>query len=142
MKKLWIVFALISTGLIIKAQSGNELEFQKWALTPPMGWNSWDCFGPSVIESEVKANADYMAANLKEYGWEYIVVDIRWYVDNQTTGTYNPYNNSTFIFDQYGRYMPSPTHFPSSANGAGFKPLADYVHNKGLGTHSKSIYFI
>jgi len=114
------------------AQSGNDTTFKSWALTPPMGWNSWDCFGPSVVESEVKANADYMAANLKQYGWEYIVVDIRWYVDNQTTGSYNAYSNSTFIYDEFGRYLPSPTRFPSSANGAGFKPLADYIHEKGL----------
>lgn len=114
------------------AQTGNEPEFHKWALTPPMGWNSWDCFGPSVTESEVKANADYMASSLKQFGWEYIVVDIRWYVDNQTTGTYNPFASSIFIYDEYGRYLPSPARFPSSVDGAGFKPLADYVHAKGL----------
>ncbi len=112
--------------------SQDKKEFHNWALTPPMGWNSWDCFGPSVIESEVKANADYMAANLKQYGWEYVVVDIRWYVDNQTTGYYNPFGSSTFIYDEWGRYLPSPTRFPSSVNGAGFKPLADYVHGLGL----------
>ena len=132
LKELGLILVLISMGLTIKAQTGNELKFQTWALTPPMGWNSWDCFGPSVKETEVKANADYMAANLKQYGWEYIVVDIRWYVDNQTTGTYNSYANSTFIYDEYGRYMPSPARFPSAANGNGFKPLADYVHNLGL----------
>jgi hypothetical protein len=97
-----------------------------------MGWNSWDCYGPSVNEEQVKANADYMAANLKQYGWEYIVVDIRWYVDNQKGGAYNPFNNSTFIYDKFGRYQPSPARFPSSVNGAGFKPLADYIHSKGL----------
>ena len=59
-------------------------------------------------------------------------MDIRWYIDNQTTGHYNAYDNSTFIVDEYGRYMPSPTRFPSSANGAGFKPLADYIHSLGL----------
>lgn len=115
-----------------KGVSQDKKEFHNWALTPPMGWNSWDCFGPSVVESEVKANADFMAANLKQYGWEYIVVDIRWYVDNQTTGQYNAFSNSTFIYDEYGRYLPSPTRFPSSKNGAGFKPLADYVHGLGL----------
>lgn len=114
------------------AQAGGEKPFYQWALTPPMGWNSWDCFGPSVVEEEVKSNADYMAANLKASGWEYIVVDIRWYVDNQTTGHYNAYDNSTFIYDEYGRYMPSPTRFPSAVDGAGFKPLADYVHGLGL----------
>ena len=125
---LFIALAVFS----VNAETDNKLSFHDWALTPPMGWNSWDCFGPSVVEDEVKANADYMAANLLEFGWEYVVVDIRWYVDNQTSGHYNAYNNSTFIYDDYGRYMPSPTRFPSAANGAGFKPLADYVHGKGL----------
>jgi alpha-galactosidase len=56
----------------------KEGEFKKWAITPPMGWNSWDCYGPTVREDEVKANTDYIADHLKEYGWEYVVVDIRW----------------------------------------------------------------
>lgn len=132
MRGFFVALALVSIVLIGQAQTGRELTFQTWALTPPMGWNSWDCFGPSVVETEVKANADYMAKNLAASGWEYIVVDIRWYIDNQTTGTYNAYDKSTFIYDEYGRYMPSPKRFPSAANGAGFKPLADYVHAKGL----------
>ena len=49
------------------------------AKKPPMGWNSWDCFGASVTEEQVRANAEYMAKNLKEFGWEYVVVDIQWY---------------------------------------------------------------
>ncbi len=132
MKNIYAITLLLAFNFSIFAQTGKELKFQTWALTPPMGWNSWDCYGPSVVESEVKANADYMAANLKQFGWEYVVVDIRWYVDNQTTGTYNAYNNSNFIYDKYGRYMPSPSRFPSAVNGAGFKPLADYIHSKGL----------
>ena len=44
--------------------------------TPPMGWNSYDYYDTTVNESQIKANADYMAKNLKKYGWEYIVVDI------------------------------------------------------------------
>ncbi|MCA9734615.1 NPCBM/NEW2 domain-containing protein [candidate division KSB1 bacterium] len=125
-----VLFAQTETQQL--KQTAADTTFKTWALTPPMGWNSWDCFGPSVTESEVKANADYMAANLKQYGWEYIVVDIRWYVDNQTTGYYNAFDNSDFIYDEYGRYLPSPKRFPSSVNGAGFKPLADYVHSLGL----------
>ncbi|MGQ8335332.1 NPCBM/NEW2 domain-containing protein [Sunxiuqinia sp. A32] len=125
---LFVLLLLVSC----QDRTKNEISFHQWAATPPMGWNSWDCFGPSVVEDEVKANADYMAANLKDFGWEYVVVDIRWYVDNQTTGHYNAYDNSTFIFDEHGRYMPSPRRFPSAANGAGFKPLADYIHNLGL----------
>ena len=49
------------------------------AFYPPMGWNSWDCYGAAVDEKTVKQNADYMAKHLKKYGWEYIVVDIEWY---------------------------------------------------------------
>jgi hypothetical protein len=69
--------------------TNRELSFYQWANTPPMGWNSWDCFGPTVTEDEVKANADYMAEHLKKYGWEYIVVDIRWYVENDKAHGYN-----------------------------------------------------
>ncbi len=105
--------------------------FHNWAPTPPMGWNSWDCYGPTVVESEVKANADYMAKNLKKFGWEYIVVDIRWYVENDKAGGYNE-NDPVFVMDEYGRLIPALNRFPSSAAGNGFKPLAEYVHGKGL----------
>jgi hypothetical protein len=96
-----------------------------------MGWNSWDCYGPTVVESEVKANADYMAKNMKKYGWEYIVVDIRWYVENDKAGGYNEVD-PIYILDEYGRLTPALNRFPSAANGNGFKPLSDYVHSKGL----------
>ena len=48
------------------------------ALTPPMGWNSWDCYGPAVNEEQLLGNAQYMAGHLKEYGWEYVCCDIQW----------------------------------------------------------------
>ena len=51
---------------------------KKLAPTPPMGWNSWDCYGAAVNEEQLLANADYMAEHLKEYGWEYVVCDIQW----------------------------------------------------------------
>jgi hypothetical protein len=101
------------------------------ALTPPMGWNSWDCYGPTVTEDEVKANADYMAERLKEFGWEYIVVDIRWYIENDKAHGYNE-KDAIFVIDEFGRLQPAINRFPSAANGQGFKPLADYVHSKGL----------
>ena len=100
------------------------------ASTPPLGWNSWDCYGPSVREDEVKANADYMAAHLAKFGWNYIVVDIQWYEPAAQAGGYRP--NADLIMDKYGRLLPAVNRFPSAANGAGFKPLADYVHSKGL----------
>jgi alpha-galactosidase len=105
--------------------------FYKWAPIPPMGWNSWDCYGPTVVESEVKANADYMADHLKDFGWQYIVVDIRWYVANDKSGGYNE-KDPVYNIDNYGRFLPAVNRFPSSADGKGFKPIADYIHSKGL----------
>lgn len=55
------------------------MEFHNFAKTPPRGWNSWDCYGASVTEEEVKGNAKYIHDYLKTYGWEYVVVDIQWY---------------------------------------------------------------
>ena len=100
------------------------------APTPPMGWNSWDSYGTSVTEAEVRANADYMAAHLKRHGWQYIVVDIQWSEPNPQTHGYRP--NTTLLMDAYGRLLPAPNRFPSSANGQGFRPLADALHRQGL----------
>jgi len=102
----------------------------QFALTPPMGWNSWDCYGASVCEKEVRANAEYMAKNLKQYGWEYVVVDIQWYEPNAAGTLYN--NLAKLCMDEYGRLIPAPNRFPSSAGGKGFAPLADYIHSLGL----------
>jgi alpha-galactosidase len=100
------------------------------ASTPPMGWNSWDSFGPSVRENEVKANADIMADKLTKFGWQYIVVDIEWYQPDAHAHGYIPRGRVTM--DQNGRFIPSPNRFPSAVESLGFKPLADYVHSKGL----------
>jgi hypothetical protein len=109
----------------------SKPDFTDYAPAPPMGWNSWDCYGPTVEEAEVRANADYMAARLRKYGWEYVVVDIRWFVENDRAGGYNQ-NDPRYVVDEYGRYLPALNRFPSAAGGKGFKPLADYVHSKGL----------
>lgn len=132
-KGIALVLGFVLSGISIYGQTqafGKE-EFKQWAQTPPMGWNSWDCYGPTVEEHEVKANADYMAKELKRYGWEYIVVDIRWFVENDKAGGYNE-KDPRYVMDQYGRYLPALNRFPSAKNGQGFKPLADYVHSKGL----------
>jgi len=100
------------------------------APTPPMGWNSWDSYGAAVREENVRANADYMAAHLAKYGWQYIVVDIQWYEPHAQGHEYRA--GAALTMDQYGRLLPAENRFPSAANGAGFKPLADYVHSKGL----------
>jgi hypothetical protein len=100
------------------------------AKTPPRGWNSWDCFGASVTEEQVKENARYMAEYMKATGWEYIVVDIQWYQPTASTHEYEPF--SDVEMDAYGRLLPAPNRFPSAAGGAGFTALAEYVHNLGL----------
>ncbi len=137
--KFKITLAITSCLLVLVACKSNLKqkepfktgEFKQWAQTPPMGWNSWDCYGPTVEEHEVKANADYMSEHLKDYGWEYIVVDIRWFVENDKAGGYNQ-TDPRYVIDEYGRYTPAVNRFPSAADGNGFKSLADYVHSKGL----------
>ncbi len=110
------------------------MDKNKFAVTPPMGWNSYDYYDTTVTEEQVKANADYMAKNLKKYGWEYIVIDIEWYSNDAGTRRdeyqYIPFGDNEM--DEYGRFQPSPKRFPSSAGGQGFKPLADYIHGLGL----------
>ena len=110
--------------------SGMALAADSPAPTPPMGWNSWDSYGTAVREEQVKANADWMAGHLAKYGWKYIVVDIQWYEPNAQGHDYKP--GAPLTMDEYGRLMPAVNRFPSAADGAGFKPLADYVHSKGL----------
>ncbi len=102
----------------------------EWCNTPPLGWNSWDCYGAAVTEDEVRGNADYMAQHLKAYGWEYVVVDIQWYEPDAVSSSYRPF--VPLVMDEYSRLQPAPNRFPSAANGQGFKPLADYVHGLGL----------
>ncbi len=131
--KLFLLTLLAVISLSCKQQNNDVTygDFRDWALTPPLGWNSWDCYGPTVTEEEVKANADYMADKLKPFGWEYIVVDIRWFVENDKAGGYNQ-TDPRYVMDEWGRYLPAVNRFPSSEGQAGFKPLADYIHGKGL----------
>jgi len=106
-----------------------------------MGWNSYNCFGSAVHEDEVKANADYVAKNLKQVGWQYIVVDFLWSYDNPPGSNIgNPFQqrlpDGSYVpwltMDKWGRLSPQPTKFPSAFGGKGFGPLAEYVHGLGL----------
>ncbi len=103
---------------------------RKFAETPPLGWNSWDCFGAGVNEKQLRENADYMAKYLKPYGWEYIVCDIQWYEPKAIDNDY--FNFTPLNLDEYGRVMPAENRFPSAKGGNGFKDIADYCHRLGL----------
>jgi alpha-galactosidase len=122
--------AAVLSGSLSLAELSAQTNSPVLAPKPPMGWNSWDSFGPSVSEDEVKANADVMATKLAKFGWQYVVVDIEWYQPDAHAHGYIPRGRVTM--DNYGRFIPSPNRFPSATSGAGFKPLADYVHSKGL----------
>ena len=115
-----LAFILLLATLPLLAQPTES----PLAPTPPMGWNSWDAWGMTIDEAGVRTTAEYMAQHLKSYGWQYVVVDEGWFIPKQA--------NAHFTLTADGRYTPSPDRYPSAANGAGFKPLADYVHSLGL----------
>lgn len=123
---------LLATALLLNSRAGVSQEKTALLLAsrPPMGWNSWDGYGTTITEDQFKANAKWFAKRLKPSGWQYVVVDMEWFVTNPTPEGNS--KNSQFSLDNNGRYTPAVNRFPSSANGAGFKPLADYVHSLGL----------
>lgn len=103
--RLIIVMVVILTSNV-SAQSDNL------ALTPPMGWNSWNKFSCDVSEQLIKETADAMVASgMKDAGYQHIVIDDCWQVSR----------------DEQGNIIADPQRFPS-----GIKALADYVHSKGL----------
>ncbi len=124
---LTLVLALVFS--VINAQTAKK-KYHQWASTPPLGWNSWDCFGTTVTEQQVKEQADAMAKYLLPSGYNYLTVDIQWYEPESKGHAYDP--NALLTMDGYGRLTPGLKKFPSAADGKGFKPLADYVHAKGL----------
>ncbi|HEX6495105.1 MAG TPA: glycoside hydrolase family 27 protein [Acidobacteriaceae bacterium] len=136
---LWMVVmgGCLSTGLNGQNPSREARQLSREAAarpvlapTPPLGWNSWDSYGTTVGEAQVKANGDWMAAHLKQHGWQYIVVDMEWFVTNPIAE--GNATNFHYAVDDDGRYTPALNRFPSAANGAGFRPLADYIHGRGL----------
>jgi len=94
--------------------SGNTL-----ALTPPMGWNSYDSFGASVTEQEMIDEAMAVKQYMQPFGWNTVVIDYRWYEPGQP-------------IDANGRYLPATSKYPSATGSNGFKSLADRIHAIGL----------
>ncbi|MCD4746034.1 MAG: glycoside hydrolase family 27 protein [Bacteroidales bacterium] len=106
MKKI-ILLLMVLFSSVIYAQENVKI-----ALTPPMGWNSWNKFGCDVDENMIKEMADAMVnSGMKDAGYEYIVIDDCWQVSR----------------DSLGNIIADTERFPS-----GIKALADYVHSKGL----------
>ena len=93
-----------------------------------MGWNSWDGYGFTVSEEEFKANVSVLAS-LRQYGWQYAVIDEGWYMQNPLGDKLESRN---YLWNENGLLIPVPARFPDAAQGAGFKPLADWVHSQGL----------
>jgi alpha-galactosidase len=121
---LALAFALAG----VRAEAASD--HWKFAPVPPMGWNSWDCFGTTITEAQAKAQADAMARQLKPFGWTYFTVDIQWYEPHSQGHGYK--EGAPLAMDTYSRLIPATTKFPSAANNEGFKPLAEYIHSKGL----------
>src|SRR5689334_21673186 len=107
--KPWLAFCAVFFLLFPMAARALD---NGLALTPPMGWNSWNKFGCDVSEKLIKSMADAMVSSgMKDAGYQYIVIDDCWQVDR----------------DSQGNIVADPKRFPS-----GIKALADYVHSKGL----------
>ena len=95
------------------ATSIDSTAAPKLAMTPPMGWNSWNPFGENVSEQVIRETVDsFVSTGLKDAGFTYIVIDDIWQGGRDSVT---------------GLLYPDPKRFPS-----GIKALADYVHSKGL----------
>lgn len=91
---------------------GFSQKFEKLALTPPMGWNSWNGFGCNVNEKLIRETADMLVSSgMKDAGYTYVVIDDCWHG----------------VRDANGFIQPNAEHFPS-----GMKALGDYIHAKNL----------
>ena len=122
----------IGEGLVPTADTGTTagVNTSDVGARPPMGWNSWDCFGTTVTEAEVMANAEFMAEHLLPYGWDTVVVDIDW--SDPTAKSHGYTVDAPLVMDELGRLVPDPGRFPSAGGGAGFGPLAERIHELGL----------
>jgi len=154
--KLQSIFATLAVIFLFACQpatkeannaQANQTGWESLTTTPPMGWNSWDSYRGTITEQQFRPIVDYFAVNLKQFGWEYMVLDMAWYYPGPkdwdcvkplyfdielTKGENGKVWGPDMIIDEYGRFQPDERRFPSSAGGKGFKPLADYVHSKGL----------
>jgi len=125
----FIAQAALAGGLFYTSHAADPA-YWAWAQTPPMGWNSWDCFGAGVWQTNALANADYMATNLVSHGWNLITIDIQWYEPLAHTTDYR--RGAVLETDANGRLLPAPNRFPLTQETHSFKPIGDYLHARGL----------
>lgn len=111
--KILAVLLVLSLTLPISSFSQKAAALDNGlALTPPMGWNSWNFYACNVDEGDIKQAADAMVSSgMKAAGYQYIVIDDCWQTGRTSDGT----------------IIADPVKFPG-----GMKALADYVHSKGL----------
>ena len=103
------------------------------AQTPPMGWNCTYSLVTEYTEDMIKQAAEFVEAKMKQFGYEYIVMDMGWnFGEGLNIINYHVLQNPPQYIDEFGRLIPNPSRFPSSAGGKGFKPMADYMHKRGL----------
>ena len=100
------------------------------APRPPMGWNSWNSFATTITEAQARETAAIMADRLLPFGYDVFTIDIQWYEAGASGYAYSSRPAPTL--DGFGRLLPAPNRFPSSAGGHGFAPLAASVHALGL----------
>ncbi len=120
---------LVTATVLLLAVSCAGAE-EKLAPTPPMGWNSWDAYGLTINESQFRANMVVLEAQLKQFGWQYVVIDEGWYLQNPEIASMP--EKLRYTLNARGQYAPALNRFPSAKNGAGFKPLSDAAHADGL----------
>jgi len=142
-----LLFAMpAAINLNTLADEATTPAFIKLTPTPPMGWNSYDAYHAAITEKQFRQCVGWLGTNLLSFGWDTAVVDFFWF--SPGPADWNPDQWKTFeihqkagangkltpefTMDEYGRLWPSPNRFPSAANGQGFKPMADYVHSKGM----------
>lgn len=100
-------------------------------ITPPTGWIScWESHRTNATEIELLSNAKYAAEHLKQYGWEYIVCDVQWYIPHANKSWCHKY--ADLCMDEYARLIPAKNRFPSSEGGLGFTRIASRIHKMGL----------
>ena len=108
-----IIFVIQVMAFAICVTSCSSEGASNLALTPPMGWNSWNAFEAEIDEKKIRQIADAMVdSGMRDAGYTYLVLDDGWMAGSR---------------DSDGNLVADPNKFPS-----GMKAIGDYIHSKGL----------